>query len=200
MRLRCSLGLTLLLTRTLCRIDIGAEMTGIELQRAALESLFFDPAIQRAHNHEEVRKGQLEHVLTGDRPRRLHELSLRGTDLRELIVPPEGDDAYTKRPAPQNTVTYTDGAFKDAAGVAITTPEPAVEAVPAPSVPSALLRDNQLINSWIMRYSRDDPIELPGDPQLGLNPSQTKAIAMALGQRLSLIQGVRFLPSACFLS
>lgn len=80
-----------------------------------------------------------------------------------------------------------------------------------PSPPSAetvdplrsyVLRQNQLINSWIERYRRDDPIELPGDPDLGLNASQTKAIAMALGDKLSLIQGVRpplspFLVSFC---
>ncbi|BGP44197.1 hypothetical protein JCM10450v2_000006 [Rhodotorula kratochvilovae] len=54
---------------------------------------------------------------------------------------------------------------------------------------SDLLRGNQLINSWIERYQRDDPLELPGDPDLGLNASQTKAIAMALGEKLSLIQG-----------
>ncbi|GAA5912503.1 hypothetical protein JCM8208_006619 [Rhodotorula glutinis] len=54
---------------------------------------------------------------------------------------------------------------------------------------SDVLRQNQLINSWIERYRRDDPIELPGDPDLGLNASQTKAIAMALGDKLSLIQG-----------
>ncbi|GAA6053563.1 hypothetical protein JCM3770_005196 [Rhodotorula araucariae] len=54
---------------------------------------------------------------------------------------------------------------------------------------SDLLRQNQLINSWIERYQRDDPLVLPGDPDLGLNASQIKAIAMALGEKLSLIQG-----------
>ncbi|BGO88406.1 hypothetical protein JCM10020v2_000021 [Rhodotorula toruloides] len=171
------------------QIDIGTETTSIDLQHAALESLFYDPALQRAHNHEEVRRAQLTHVVQGGVVRRLNEVSLRGTDLRELIVPKEGDEAYAKHLLLPKTVTYAEGAFEDADGVAITTPEPIVEALPVPSIPSALLRDNQLINSWIMRYSRDDPIEMPGDPQLGLNPSQTKAIAMALGQRMSLIQG-----------
>lgn len=165
------------------------------MQHAALESLFYDPALQRAHNHEEVRRAQLTHVVQGGVVRRLNEVSLRGTDLRELIVPKEGDEAYAKHLLLPKTVTYAEGAFEDADGVAITTPEPIVEALPVPSIPSALLRDNQLINSWIMRYSRDDPIEMPGDPQLGLNPSQTKAIAMALGQRMSLIQGVSTSPS-----
>ena len=39
---------------------------------------------------------------------------------------------------------------------------------------------------------RDDPMILPGDPELGLNASQTKAVAMAMGEKLSLIQGVSF--------
>jgi len=56
--------------------------------------------------------------------------------------------------------------------------------------PSDLVTQNQLINSWVKRYMRDDPMTLPGDPELGLNPSQTKAVAMAMGEKLSLIQGV----------
>jgi len=56
--------------------------------------------------------------------------------------------------------------------------------------PSDLITQNQLINSWAQRYMRDDPMILPGDPELGLNPSQTKAVAMAMGEKLSLIQGV----------
>lgn len=91
-------------------------------------------------------------------------------------------------------------------------PSPAATVTPvdpsAPLHPSPLLRQNQLINSWILRYQREDPIVLPGDPELGLNGSQTRAIAMALGEKMSLIQGVcrAFLAfclssfSSCFLS
>lgn len=60
-----------------------------------------------------------------------------------------------------------------------------------PSNPSSIFGDNQLIHSWIKRYSRENPIEMIGDPDLsGLNKSQLKAVAMCMSERLSLIQGV----------
>ena len=53
-------------------------------------------------------------------------------------------------------------------------------------------KDDQRIMSWARRYSQPNPIVLDGDPSLdGLNVSQKKAMAMMIGQRFSLIQGVR---------
>jgi hypothetical protein len=49
---------------------------------------------------------------------------------------------------------------------------------------------NQMIQSWAKRYRSKDPIVIPGDPELNLNISQIRAIAMMLGERLSLVQGV----------
>ncbi|EPQ30916.1 uncharacterized protein PFL1_01814 [Pseudozyma flocculosa PF-1] len=45
------------------------------------------------------------------------------------------------------------------------------------------------IQSWYDRYSRSDPLVIDGDPDLGLNASQTKAIATMLKERISLVQG-----------
>ncbi|KAK0540941.1 hypothetical protein OC842_000252 [Tilletia horrida] len=46
------------------------------------------------------------------------------------------------------------------------------------------------IRSWAKRYDRDDPIVIDGDPDLGgLNASQTRAVAMMLRNRVSLVQG-----------
>ncbi|KAN0065366.1 hypothetical protein ACQY0O_001202 [Thecaphora frezii] len=45
------------------------------------------------------------------------------------------------------------------------------------------------IQSWYDRYSRSDPLVVDGDPELGLNASQTRAIAMMLKERVSLVQG-----------
>ena len=45
------------------------------------------------------------------------------------------------------------------------------------------------IQSWYDRYARSDPLVLDGDPDLGLNASQTRAIAMMLRERVSLVQG-----------
>lgn len=53
-------------------------------------------------------------------------------------------------------------------------------------------KDDQRVMSWARRYSQPNPIVVDGDPPLvGLNASQTKAMAMMIGQRFSLIQGVR---------
>lgn len=46
------------------------------------------------------------------------------------------------------------------------------------------------IKSWMERYSQDDPLVIEGDPELGLNQSQMKAVAMMLKERVSLVQGV----------
>lgn len=46
------------------------------------------------------------------------------------------------------------------------------------------------IKSWMERYARDNPLIMEGDPELGLNQSQMKAVAMMLKERVSLVQGV----------
>lgn len=48
------------------------------------------------------------------------------------------------------------------------------------------------IMSWAKRYREKVPLKMIGDPDLrGLNASQTRAIAMMLAERVSLVQGVR---------
>lgn len=57
--------------------------------------------------------------------------------------------------------------------------------------PSGVLARNQLIQSWTKRYRSDgEVVKSDGDPQVPLNPSQMRAIAMMLSERLSLVQGV----------
>jgi hypothetical protein len=47
------------------------------------------------------------------------------------------------------------------------------------------------IRSWARRYSDLNPVRVEGDPVLsGLNATQTRAIAMMVGERISLVQGV----------
>lgn len=52
-----------------------------------------------------------------------------------------------------------------------------------------LFARDMLIRSWYERYAREDPLVLDGDPALGLNASQTRAVAMMLREPLSLVQG-----------
>ncbi|EJD05026.1 P-loop containing nucleoside triphosphate hydrolase protein [Fomitiporia mediterranea MF3/22] len=52
------------------------------------------------------------------------------------------------------------------------------------------LSENQLIQSWARRYRQPDPVVVEGDPPLNhLNASQIRAMAMMIGERISLIQG-----------
>ena len=163
------------------------------MQQDALDKLYYDPARQRERNMLETLAVQEEFVLAaeekegeqsaaaaaaaggggGGTRRQIREWTLQGTELREEIVPSSASSSSKAQSESQENE----------------------EAPPPPLLPrpieSDLFRDNQLIHSWIERYRRDDPLVLPGDPDLGLNASQTKAIAMALGDRLSLIQGVR---------
>lgn len=53
--------------------------------------------------------------------------------------------------------------------------------------------EDMRIQSWAERYSRPNPIVIDGDPVLGkLNETQTRAMAMMIGKRISLVQGVSF--------
>ena len=52
-------------------------------------------------------------------------------------------------------------------------------------------KDDMRIRSWAMRYSEVNPVRVEGDPVLrGLNSTQTRAVAMMVGERISLVQGV----------
>lgn len=51
--------------------------------------------------------------------------------------------------------------------------------------------DDMRIHSWARRYRERHPVVIEGDPVLdGLNATQVRAIAMMIGERISLIQGV----------
>ncbi|WFD27604.1 hypothetical protein MNAN1_002604 [Malassezia nana] len=52
-----------------------------------------------------------------------------------------------------------------------------------------LFAQDQRIHSWCERYARVRPLRIEGDPELGLNESQLRAVAMMLRERVSLVQG-----------
>ncbi len=54
-----------------------------------------------------------------------------------------------------------------------------------------IFKDDMRIQSWAKRYSRVNPVRVEGDPELqGLNATQIRAVAMMVGERISLIHGV----------
>jgi hypothetical protein len=53
-------------------------------------------------------------------------------------------------------------------------------------------KDDMRIHSWARRYMKPNPVVVEGDPVLeGLNPTQIRAVATMIGERISLIQGVK---------
>ncbi|KAJ7115532.1 P-loop containing nucleoside triphosphate hydrolase protein [Mycena crocata] len=94
------------------------------------------------------------------------ELILQGTHLRDILLhssqPERGENAEQGVRSEGEPAAEADGAFKD----------------------------DQRIHSWAQRYSQLDPVVVEGDPPLdGLNPTQIRAMALMIGQRLSLVQG-----------
>lgn len=57
------------------------------------------------------------------------------------------------------------------------------------SKPGFFANDERIMD-WVHRYSKEQPVIKPGDPEIKLNHSQLRAIAQMLGERISLIQGV----------
>lgn len=63
-----------------------------------------------------------------------------------------------------------------------------------------IFRDDMRIQSWANRYSRVNPVRVEGDPELrGLNATQIRAVAMMVGEQISLIHGVSTISFLIFL-
>jgi hypothetical protein len=79
---------------------------------------------------------------------------------------------------------------EDVDATAVPTPHPVNE-------PASVLMRHPALKSWTERHRvKGVPVREKGDPKVDLNPSQTRAIAMMLSERLSLVQGVSFVRSA----
>lgn len=164
----------------------------------AINNLYFDPSRQRARNAQYIQDAQDAHAQ--GHLSILREWSLVGTGVRELIVP-DLDAAAEAEATRFKANDPSAELFEDDNSPAAELAHLPLPILPIPGRPtdqlelnpSSLFTDNQLINSWIKRHQRDNPMSMTGDPILRLNASQTKAVAMAMGERLSLIQGVSVL-------
>ncbi|KAF7370780.1 hypothetical protein MSAN_00711400 [Mycena sanguinolenta] len=158
------------LDKGLWRIDVGLTNLVYKRMRDAIGHLNHDPQ-------------QLEASATSaDR-----ELILQGTHLRDILlsssqpVAEEKDEKGTDDEQPDSVFVADEGAVREEEFVSSTDSYGA-------------FKDDQRIHSWVLRYSQLKPIVMDGDPPLhGLNATQIRAIALMIGQRLSLIQGVRIL-------
>lgn len=152
------------------RIDVGRSNIVYERMRDAIGHLNHDP------QHLEAA------AMSADR-----ELILQGTHLRDILLrssQPVAEEKGTEEQQgesqqPESGFVADDGALKDE------------EAAETADIHGAF-KDDQRIHSWARRYSQPSPLVMEGDPPLeGLNTTQIRAMALMIGQRLSLIQGVR---------
>lgn len=139
---------------------------------------------------------------------------MKGTDIREIIVPDLEEDANyyettiggnsnrSSFSMPEYNVWDELEALDTSTSSLPALLPPHHSSISPPMVSqnkSSLFTDNQMMNSWIQRYRKEGPpLVMTGDPDIGLNPSQTRAIAMSLDENISLIQGVRFFLSLPF--
>ncbi|KAJ7073280.1 P-loop containing nucleoside triphosphate hydrolase protein [Mycena belliarum] len=151
------------------RIDVGRSNIIYERMRDAIGHLNHDPR-------------QLEAApMSTDR-----EQILLGTYLRDILLrssqpgPESGDNPLTlEQRSPEET-----GAALTADGIQIS------EELSSTVADNGAFKDDQRIHSWARRYSQTKPQVMEGDPLLeGLNTSQLRAMAMMIGQRVSLVQG-----------
>lgn len=146
------------------RLDLGFDDTAFKIQRKALEQLVYDP-VRQAH----------------DSARAVHALQEIWRSAQGQVPPADIREISRRGTSLRELI------------VPSSQDEAAVDE-PQEHQQSALFTNDQLINSWVRRYEREQPLVMPGDPDLGLNASQLRAIACALSDRLSLIQGVRDAP------
>jgi regulator of nonsense transcripts 1 len=133
---------------------------------------------------------------------RTHQVILHGTRLRDILLQrspilPETPTSSDESSGSREPATVLDTNSPDAQPAATTLELEAERQPPVEDVrrhTSPLMQDQRL-QSWVRRYSLPNPIVLPGDPEINLNPTQIRAIALMLASRVSLVQGVR--PRRC---
>lgn len=147
----------------LWRVDVGLSNIVFDRMRAAIARLSQDPRAQ-----EDDRAPDRQYILQGTHLRDvlLHSFSPQSASLHEPLQAPD-DVAYV----PRETLEHRSREGRAHGGGAF--------------------EDDMRIHSWAQRYARAHPIEMDSDPALeGLNPTQIRAIAVMVGERISLVQGV----------
>ena len=110
------------------------------------------------------------------------ELVLLGTHLRDVILRSfsPSDGVYEPKP------------FQAADDASYTAHDTLDHPAQIGAERGGIFGDDMRIQSWARRHSRVDPVRVEGDPELHrLNATQIRAIAMMVGERISLIHGVR---------
>ncbi|KLO16533.1 P-loop containing nucleoside triphosphate hydrolase protein [Schizopora paradoxa] len=148
----------------LWRMDLGYSNASFERMKAAIRMLPFDP--------EEFEKDA--------RNSKKQEFMLHGTQLRDVLL---------KTFSPETPVEQQAHHLQDSTDPIYPSEVLEHKSKLTESFKGAFSEDMRIL-SWAKRYSRQDPLVLDGDPDLGkLNRSQVRAMATMIGERISLIQG-----------
>jgi hypothetical protein len=149
------------------RVDLGLPYMQYPKMREAIAAFNHDPATQEWSDA--LDDGQ--------------QIILQGTHLRDLLL-------KSFSPAPQAAHAHV--ALQASDDISYPSLEKLNHDSRIRGQHGGAFSGNQFIHSWVRRYCRPDPLRVEGDPDLnGLNATQVRAIALMLGERLSLVQGVR---------
>ncbi|KAH9993020.1 AAA domain-containing protein [Russula vinacea] len=119
-------------------------------------------------------------ILEEDRSNPESELVLLGTHLRDVILRSFSPSDGVYEPKPFQAADDASYAAHD------TLDHPAQIGTRY----GGIFGDDMRIQSWARRHSRVNPVCVEGDPELhGLNATQIRAIAMMVGERITLIHG-----------
>ncbi|GMK53615.1 hypothetical protein CspeluHIS016_0102010 [Cutaneotrichosporon spelunceum] len=176
------------------RIDIGCSDLAFKKQTEALTRLHLDPVAQDMSEFADkpvklVPKSMEDEVLAAAdaaRQKTPEQRILFGTALRDLLLRRFQAD-YTPKLDIEDSVAATTHNMAPCDMEAGLSPTPHDA-----DSPRGILTQNKLIDSWTRRYRTPAgvaPLVVEGDPEISLNDSQTRAIAMMLSERLSLVQG-----------
>jgi hypothetical protein len=177
------------------RIDLGMSDWAYQQQLLAIKALNHDSILQDMQDFQyapsrsprkvaEGEDGEIDAILAGmDRARdKQLQTILNGTSTRDLLLRAFQTDYQTPESSIQLTPASPPSDLKPTD----------VDATPIPthvtSGQGVLARD-QLIQSWARRYRGLKALRVEGDPIINLNPSQLRAMAMMLSERISLVQG-----------
>jgi len=183
------------------RLDLGMSDWAYQQQLLAIKALNHDSLAQDWQDFQNVpsrptRKSgesedsEIDDILAGmDRARdKQLQTILNGTSTRDLLLRAFQTDYQT----PESSINLISPA-------SATLPLPTdlaptdVDATPIPthitSSGQGILARDQLIQSWARRYRGPKALKIEGDPDIQLNSSQLRAMAMMLSERISLVQG-----------
>ncbi|WWC70009.1 uncharacterized protein I206_103953 [Kwoniella pini CBS 10737] len=189
------------------RLDAACSDFAIRRQIEAIKSLNLDPFEQDLEGYSDVpAKGPFDSIQKEPEPssspstliagkHQKDQTILRGTTVRDLLLRAFQEDYFPPNHSSSSANTSVQQVLTDHIVQSTTDLHPSdLDTTPIPNIQlspaTGILAKNQLIQSWIERHrGPGTPVKVEGDPHLGLNESQTRAIAMMLGERLSLVQG-----------